>query len=66
MERLSEKQIYESPDQLPSCDKGEHLKRSIVLQPNHLKSKKVKELMKPLTEVENAMYEGVNEINLGS
>ena len=66
MERLSQKQIYEIPDQLPSCDKGEHLKRSVVLQPNHLKSRKVKELLKPLTEVENAIYEGVREINLGS
>jgi hypothetical protein len=66
MERLSQKQIYELPDELPSCDKGEHLKRSVVLQPNHLKSRKVKELLKPLTETENAMYEGVKEANLGS
>jgi hypothetical protein len=45
MKEQSDKQIYDAPDQLRSCDKGGHLERSIVDQPVHLKSPKVKALI---------------------
>lgn len=40
-----DKRIYESADELTSCEKKDHLLRSIANQPNHLKSKKVIELL---------------------
>ena len=36
---------YDLPDELRSCDKGEHLQRSLVLQPNHQDCKKLQDLV---------------------
>ncbi len=40
------KVIYEGRDERTSCEKIAHLMRSIFWSPNHLKSKKVKEILK--------------------
>ena len=38
--------IYEGRDERTSCEKISHLLRSVFWQPNHLKSKKIKEILK--------------------
>ncbi len=38
--------IYEGKDTRPACEQIAHLMRSIFWQPNHLKSRRVKEILK--------------------
>ena len=56
------------PDERKGTDKLDHLKRSIVNQPNKLKSKRVKELIKEFEETKRwAELEGKTDtLHLGS
>lgn len=66
-ENLTDKPIYELPDETPSFNKPDHLRRSIAHQPNHLKSRKVKYLMskEELEEYDKLIYP-TDTMNLGA